>query len=856
MPTEFTLISPMYNVARFLPEYFASLERQTYGFERLEVILVDDGSEDETAALAEEFAYRHTNVRVIRKENGGQASARNTALPFATGTWLAFPDPDDTLSDNYCAVVSAAIDHQNPPAILSARLLLWFDADNQVKDTHALAGRFRQGPATKSLVESPSWIQPHITSGFVRRDVVEAANLIFPEDLRLRFEDGAFVSRYLLQFDDPTVTFLPDAEYLYRQRSDNSSTIQSSSANPAKYTDTIRRGFLPVIENAMQVRTEVPRWLQNLFLYDQFWILRASQSPAVRNARFPETMYDELDDLLPAFLQHIDDAAITEFNIMYVAPWMREALLLTKRGGGVAPVYWGAEDRWRGLRSIIYRFRGGPPIISLLVNGVPTEPLFQKALGLEYAARPIVMQQSMWVPVDSAVKLSLDGQLQKIHDSPAKVAPAFVGAAKPGARGSRLLSRARKAVERRLRPGGLQYWRRDIATRSSKLAKKFAHAWVFIDRDVDSGDSAEDQYWWMKAHHPEINSWFVVRQGTRDWLRMSAAGARLIGYGTPEFYALLSHADHLASSHADRFITHALPPKMRPPRYVFTFLQHGVIKGDISHWLNPKDIQVFVSSTPDEYRYLTMSPAYRYSTKEVQLTGLPRFDVLKERSDAVSEPERNLILVMPTWRDYLVGPMGKDSADRAPIADFAMTNYARSISEFLNNYQLLSSSRDAGKYIVFMPHPNMQPYLSEFIVPDQVDVRSYAETDVRDLLIHASLLVTDYSSIAFNAAYLRTPVTYFQFDQDEYLSEHTERAGYFEYDQHGFGPVTVSANHAARSVVAILKDGPSPKFSERMEHAFPTRDGQNRNRVYQAMLKSRGENLSLSPAITTNKPRQ
>ncbi|WP_309128037.1 CDP-glycerol glycerophosphotransferase family protein [Microbacterium sp.] len=845
LQAEFSVISPMYNVSRYLPEYFASLERQTYGFENLQVILVDDGSVDDTAAVAEAFAARHPNVTVLRKENGGQASARNAALPHATGTWLTFPDPDDVLSDNYFAEVASAVDPENPPSMLSVRMLLWYEDADKIRDTHALTGRFRAGRVTKSLNESPSWVQPHITSGFMRREVVIDEGLTFHTDLRLRFEDGSFASRYLLRFAEPTVTFIPEASYLYRQRSDNSSTVQSSSADPRKYTDTIRYGYLPVIDDALEHRGEVPRWLQNLCLYDQFWILRSSQTPGVRNAPFPEGMYAELHELLPAFLQHMDDEAIAQFDLMYVAPWMREALTLTKRGEGYAPVYWGGvRDPRRGLRTVVFRYRGSVPHIGLKVNGVGATPLAQKSFGLEYVGRPILMQHVLWVPDDASIELFLDGVRQEILERPPLVPSAYAVLSQDTrvsqllVRSKHVLVRGRDAVARRLRPGGLHYLRRDHAVRSQRLAQKFAHAWVFIDRDVDAGDSAEDMYWWMAEHHPEHNSWFVVREGTPDWERMSTAGARLVGYETPEFYSLLKHADHLASSHADRFITHALPIKMRPPKYAFTFLQHGVIKGDISHWLNPKDIQVFVASTLDEYRYLTEAPAYRASRKEVRLTGLPRFDVLLQRAESVAASEKNLIVVMPTWRDYLVGGMGAHSADREAMADFAETEYAKRIAALLSDERLLTAVRSAGARIVFMPHPNMRPYLSSFSLPDEIEVRSYADTDVREMIVRARLLITDYSSIAFNAAYIRTPVLYYQHDRDQYFVGHTERPGYFDYHRDGFGPVVEDADEAVRVAASIVADGPDPAHLERMDRTFPVRDGRNRERVYEAMLEA------------------
>ena len=846
LQAEFTVISPMHNVARYLPEYFASLERQTYGFERLEVFLVDDGSTDDTAEIADVFAARHPNVTVIRKENGGQASARNEALPMATGTWLTFPDPDDVLSDNYFAEVASAIQVEEPPSMLSTRVLLWYEDVDEARDTHALGGRFREGRVTKHLLRSPEWVQPHITAGFMRRDVIADAGLTFHADLRLRFEDGSFASHYLLQFDDPSVTFIPEATYLYRQRADNSSTVQSSSADPRKYTDTIRLGYLPVIEEAIARRGAVPRWLQNLCLYDQFWILRSSQTPGVRNAPFPPAMFMELNELLPEFLKHIDDDAISSFNLMHVVPWMREAFTLAKHGRGHAPAYWGGQvDTLRGLRPVLFRYIGTAPEVRIRVAGHEAEPFAVKSLGLEYVGRPIVLQQTLWVPDDGEIELFLDGSRQEIHDRPPVIAPAFRSATREtpvsqlADRGKDLLIRGRAAIARRLRRGGLHYVLRDRAVSSRRLAEKFSRAWVFIDRDVDAGDSAEDMYWWTAMHHPEINSWFVVREGTPDWDRLASAGARLVSYESPEFYALLKHADHLASSHADRFITHALPIKMRPPRYAFTFLQHGVIKGDISHWLNPKSIDVFVASTPDEYQYLTESPAYRVGRKEVRLTGLPRFDVLLERSREIPDDEKNLIVVMPTWRDYLVGAMGDSSDDRGALDDFARTPYATRIAGLLNDRRLLDAAARANARIIFMPHPNMKQYLASFELPDAVEVRSYADTDVREMIVRARLLITDYSSIAFNAAYIRTPVMYYQHDREEYFVGHTERPGYFDYATDGFGPVIEDADQAAQTAADIIRRGASSEFVERMDRAFPTRDGRNRERVYDAMREAR-----------------
>ena len=87
-------------------------------------------------------------------------------------------------------------------------------------------------------------------------------------------------------------------------------------------------------------------------------------------------------------------------------------------------------------------------------------------------------------------------------------------------------------------------------------------------------------------------------------------------------------------------------------------------------------------------------------------------------------------------------------------------------------------------------------------------------------------MVTDYSSMAFNAAYLGRPVVYFQFDAESFFSgANASRPGYFDYARDGFGPVATTVEAAAEAVVTLLKDG-SGIYATRMDERFAAiRDG-------------------------------
>lgn len=94
-----SVIVPVYNVEKYIRRCIGSILAQTY--ERLEIILVDDGSTDESGKLCDEYAAQDKRIRVIHQENAGQAAARNRALEVLKGDWIAFVDSDDFICDAF-----------------------------------------------------------------------------------------------------------------------------------------------------------------------------------------------------------------------------------------------------------------------------------------------------------------------------------------------------------------------------------------------------------------------------------------------------------------------------------------------------------------------------------------------------------------------------------------------------------------------------------------------------------------------------------------------------------------------------------------------------------------------------------
>ena len=93
MGNRISVVVPAYNIGQWLPRCLDSLLAQTW--EAMEIIVVNDGSKDDTAAVLDRYAAEHSNIKAIHKENGGVTSARLAGAAAAAGDWIGFMDGDD-----------------------------------------------------------------------------------------------------------------------------------------------------------------------------------------------------------------------------------------------------------------------------------------------------------------------------------------------------------------------------------------------------------------------------------------------------------------------------------------------------------------------------------------------------------------------------------------------------------------------------------------------------------------------------------------------------------------------------------------------------------------------------------------
>lgn len=870
LPPEAPLVSlviPTYKVEKYLPEFLQSLSIQPTA--EVEMIFVDDGSPDRSAELISVWMKQHpaANAHLVRQDNLGLSGARNTGLAVATGEWISFPDPDDILGASYLRDVIAAIESSDAGVSLVAAPLITYSEENKARGPrHPLHRLFARGTGVYNLNEHPSAIKIHANTTFLRRSRMIELGLRFDPRIRPNFEDSALIARYLASEPDPAIAAVPHAEYLYRTRADASSLVASSWTNPEKYTVLPQTGWLDLLEDVVATRGSAPVWLQNIVLYDMSWYFKHdARIHTPTKSLSPETS-SQFIKLVAKALAHVDPEVILAYEITSLSYEIR-MVWLALRGSRLdwLPVTTWRSDNTREIIQLKYYFSGERPHEEFRSQVSTVLPQHAKDRAVTYFGFTALYERIVWIPYRANLRVILDGtqrivQLASASASSLSLSPSIArGAGWREAPPRRTIAQL-PYLDRRLPNFFQTQWmmrhaqfRRIISGRSPRFMRpfdrftkfvaargnKYSKAWVFMDRDAQAQDNAEHLYRWVAREHPEVNSWFVLSKHSPDWERLANEGFRLVDHGSWQHTLLLLNAIHLASSHVDHYVVQPLNPKRFGARHWrYTFLQHGVTKDDISRWLNHKPIRRIISTGPAEQRGFTGNGTpYTFTDREAVLTGFPRHDQLLRLGARSAPQDRGSILVVPTWREYLLGPTNGRGNFRPLAAGFSESDYVRSWAAFLGSAELHDAARTHGKDIVFLPHPNLEPHIASLDLPRSIVVRRYADSNVQEVLADAALMVTDYSSIAFDGAYIGAPTVYFQFDRDDFFASHPHRPGYFSYDRDGFGPVTTSVEGAVSAVKQGMSGAPDwHEYRKRASDYFSYRDGGSCRRVFESML--------------------
>lgn len=363
--------------------------------------------------------------------------------------------------------------------------------------------------------------------------------------------------------------------------------------------------------------------------------------------------------------------------------------------------------------------------------------------------------------------------------------------------------------------------------------------WLITDRSNRADDNGEVLFCYLCEHRPaNVDVYYVIDADTDDNKRMQQYGKTVAPFSW-KHKLLYLRCEVTMSSQANKMVYDPFGSLGALYRDLIfdnrlVFLQHGVTKDNQSKWLNKynRNLFGFVVNTKAEYDSV-FTYDYFYSPERVWLTGMPRFDRLYH-------DEQKYITIMPTWRKSL--SKGTDENGVWLLDDdFKKSSYYIFYNALLNDERLLEAAKRMGYTICFMPHPNIITGLHYFQKHPDVTffdmTKSYCE-----VFAQTDLMVTDYSSVAFDFAYLRKPIIYAQFDRAEFFNgAHSYTEGYFDYDLDGFGQVTCDLEQTVDAMIKAMehKCVLEERYRKRINETFAFDDTDCCKRVLERYLKER-----------------
>lgn len=867
----FSIVMACYNVEHYISDAIESVINQSFGFEsNVELILVDDGSTDKTSEICLNYVKNYPdNIKYFHQENQGQAVARNFGLKHIKGKYVNFLDSDDTLRADTLEYVFPFFENHFDEIDLVSIPIRFFERQ---KGDHKLNYKYK----TDKIVDlNKYWCFPQLSasSAFFKSELFDK----FEFDTKLvSSEDSIMVNKILLE--KMAYGVVKKGAYNYRKRFDESSTIDTSNKSINFYNDRLKNYFINLIDYSIEKVSSVPKFIQYMIIYDIQWLFYSNDIHLLLSQKNES---EEFYNNLKYISKFLDDEIIlkhknVKLNVKnYLLKSKYNTETTTKIENNDVVIYVGdiELDRlsihkfWLDIVEIknntlyisgMFKSFFDKDNINIVLTKETNGNIFEyESKYVNYSDRISDEFSESIINFDFEVPLSKNNQYTiKLYvqylssdDAHVNLEMDFLSHARMSKVSNYSIwdnyfikyygklfkikkysyfnmVKSEISVLKNIFIKKGPYWTSALVFRFIYLLLfpfyRNKKIWLFMDRRHQADDNAEHLYKYSIKQNDGIKKFYTICEDSNDFNRLKNLGNIVPFYSIKQRLIYL-FADKVISSHPDENI---LNPFWGKNIKCYSglinsgkiFLQHGVTKDDISAWLKKydKNLELLVTVSEIErnsfYEY-----NYNFNDGVVQVLGFPRFDNLENISD------KKQILIMPSWRENL---------SYTYKSQINKSEYFKKINSLINNEKLIALAKKYGYTIIFKPHPKVYEFIDLFNKKEEVifdESSSYQE-----LFNNSSILITDYSSVAFDFSYNKKPIVYYQYGDDYNFKE-----GYFDYETMGFGEVTNDENDLMGVIEEYLKNDCIMKevYKKRVDNFYMFNDKNNCKRVYEAIRK-------------------
>ncbi|MCR5396717.1 MAG: bifunctional glycosyltransferase family 2 protein/CDP-glycerol:glycerophosphate glycerophosphotransferase [Lachnospiraceae bacterium] len=896
---DFSVVMAIYNCEEYLEETIESILSQDIGFEEhVQLILVDDGSKDSSGKIIDAYAEKYpNNIEVIHKENGGVASARNAGKKLATGTYVNFCDSDDKLSKNAMSEALRFFEKNGDATDVVTMPIWFFDAK---EEPHWQNYKFEKGDRVIDLWDEWNASCFFVNASFFKNDLAQKfdynCSLVCGEDTRFcaeiimekmtlgvmtkpcfhyrkRSVGGSLIDsarkkkgfyfeyfddlvEYLFAYSKKKFGFVPqfiqneimmDLQWKVNTVEDASKVL--SPTEVSKYKENMKRAL-------SQIDTEIILSQKKIFrehIY-QILILRNPDEvyhiPSEKNLRVVSggrhiLSYDKMKTLIE-MVNVKDDCLLVEGFTDIVGAYKDHEIKVFLAYGAQ---FFECETFLRSEKTVKNCFGELKNSIGFQARVPITKEMLGRKLHLYLLLDGQLIEKHKYMygkfsPINNFLPeqyFCKDGYLLKGNDSnfvvevqtqPISYYEEKYEDALQSYADSCKNNEEISEEEREL------FLDVDTLIRRRKFcfsAQKERPIWLVMDREDMADDNGVALFSYIMAQKDvPADVFFVLGKQAKNYDAVKEIGP-VVEFGSEEHIQKQLIADLVISSQINDNVFSAFAKNEETSDFdrmfyvdllqdqKVVFLQHGVILHDLSSWLNryKKNITGMVTSAKAERDSILLDKPYYYDEKSMWLTGLPRWDKLYEDT-------KKQITFCPTWRAFM-----DDWGEEA----FVKSDYYKKLKAVFGDELLKDELQKAGYHMSLKIHPQMRRFAHLF---DNLGVEILGDdAPYKKINAESALMVTDYSSAIFDFAYLQKPVIYYQFDREDFFTNHKWQLGYFDYERDGFGPVCETKEQFVDLLIqAIHRDCKNEEvYRKRCEDFFAFKDKENCRRVYEKILE-------------------
>lgn len=891
----FSVIVPVYNTEEYLEETLESVIYQTIGFkDYIQLILVNNGSEDGSENICKKYLEMYPdNVEyVVLPENRGPSGGRNAGIPYIKGKYVNFLDSDDKWARDAFQKVQQAFQRFGDKVDVIACRQKTFDAENR---WYTFDYKFDKDRIIDMMSEFGK-PQKAIANCFLRSTC--AMKHTFDEQIS-HAEDLLYINKAIM--DKGRCAVLRSVVFYYRKRQGGGGSLLSIADKELSwYFDTMQRCFLGLLDYSEAMYGYVPRFIQYVIMdelkyrfrtpfpdellpkeqdhYKKIFvqILQRINDRIIREVRGIRKE-ERIQALSMKYGKDIKDELLFRNSSFFFRGYPIHTYnardfqfcVIDQQGDNVrfigkADIYpmtgnyqFYAEDD-KGMRYL-------PELTPDDPNGDKT--IFGKVIGAKTGfifSLPwkqvrritfhIVKDDEEYVLPD--YNFSDSCMMSSVcQESYLALKSVIVTRSQSGFNflPNNLSNRNRQELKLikelwHKKKYKIMFWRGMIRFVGWWKKRNSRKKWLFVERFSMAGDTAEDMFRYVSvAEHRKDDAevCFVLAPDSKDYSRIAKLG-KVLPYNSWNYKLAFATADMIITSQTFFNSSNTFEKKTPFVKDLFAFkwfyLQHGVIKDNHAnqHSIFKKNIDIYLTSARREADSLIkgIGGYYGYGQDVVKVTGLARYDRIAHLLKRTEDARPRNVLIAPTWRTGIGGAWIEKEQTYAYSEKYRKSAFFAFFNGLITDERILKKMREKRYTGSLRLHPLMrlqaEDYKENDVFKVESDVAVYEEEVSR-----TALLITDYSSIAFDYAYVNIPCVYAQFDKREFYAHHTYHRGYFDFDKDGFGPVCYDYESTVEAVLSLLNSDCKMDeiYKKRVDDFFAYRDDKNCERIYEEILK-------------------